>query len=187
MRIITGKAKGLRLKTAAGLNTRPTSDRVKESLFSILNGLINFNEVNAVLDIFAGTGALGLESVSRGANSAVFIDREIGVLVENIRRTKFDKCRVLRDDFMKAMNKLAGQNLRFDLIFSDPPYHKNLAQISMNLAAELNLPAENGLLVVEHSADEIFDSVPEKFECIRKINYGHTTAIEIFRMKGSNV
>ena len=91
MRIITGKAKGLKLKTPAGWQTRPTSDRVKESLFSILNGLTDFFEVESVLDIFAGTGALGLESLSRGAKSAIFIDAETANLIsDNVRRARFE-------------------------------------------------------------------------------------------------
>ena len=84
MRIITGRAKGLRLKTPAGLATRPTSDRVKESLFSILSGLIDFAEVESVLDIFAGTGALGLEAISRGAGSATFIDMATADIIRDI-------------------------------------------------------------------------------------------------------
>ncbi len=184
MRIITGRAKGLNLKTLPGANTRPTSDRVKESVFSILNGLIDFSEVEAVLDIFAGTGALGLESISRGANSAVFIDKATADLIaENIRRTKFENCKVLREDFSKALKKLPVQ---FDLIFSDPPYNKNLAQISTNLVAELNLLTENGLLVVEHGINE--NLIPhENLNCVRKITYGHTTAIDIYELKGRNL
>ena len=91
MRIITGKAKGLKLKTPTGWETRPTSDRVKESLFSILNGMTDFFEVETVLDIFSGTGALGLESLSRGAKSAIFIDLATADLIlENVRRAKFE-------------------------------------------------------------------------------------------------
>lgn len=182
MRIITGKAKGLRLKTPAGWTTRPTSDRVKESLFSVLNGMIDFSEVETVLDIFAGTGSLGLESVSRGAESAVFIDSSTTDLIgDNVRRAKFEnQCRVLRGDFVGLMKKISRQNLQFELIFSDPPYKKNLAQISINLVAELDLLKINGLLVVEHGGDEIFDSLPENLSPVRKLSYGNTTTIEIY-------
>lgn len=182
MRIITGSAKGLRLKTAAGLATRPTSDRVKESLFSILSGLVDFHEVNAVLDIFAGTGAIGLESISRGANSATFIDTNTNILTENIRRTKFQNCRVLRDEFRSALKKISSQ--KFDLIFSDPPYASNFAQISANLVSELSLLADAGLLIVEHGVNDIL-ATPDNLEPVRKITYGHTTAIDIFKPKGS--
>ena len=186
MRIITGSAKGLRLKTAAGNATRPTSDRVKESLFSILNGLADFSSANAVLDIFAGTGALGLESLSRGANSATFIDTDTNILAENIRRAKFQNCKILRDDFRKALKKLSAQNFQFDLIFSDPPYASGFAQISTNLVAELNLLKNSGLLIVEHGVGEIL-AAPENLEPVRKISYGHTTAIDIFQPRGSEL
>ena len=178
MRIITGRAKGLRLKTPKNFLTRPTADRVKESLFSILNGLINFSEIKSVLDIFAGTGALGLESISRGANSAIFIDAATtDIIRENITRAGFEDCNVLRGDFEKVLRRLAKQNLAFDLIFSDPPYKKGLAQKSLELVAELNLL--NGLMIIEHGAEENLD-VPTAFQLVRKTVYGHTTAIEIF-------
>jgi len=177
MRIITGRAKGLRLKTPKNFSTRPTADRVKESLFSILSGLINFSEIKSVLDIFAGTGALGLESMSRGANSATFIDTATTEIIrDNVTRAKFDDCTILRGDFEKILGKLAKQNLAFDLIFSDPPYARGLAQKSLNLIAELNL--SSGFIIVEHGAEETLAS---DFELIRKINYGHTTTIEIFK------
>lgn len=183
MRIITGKAKGLKLKTPAGLSTRPTADRVKESLFSILNGLINFSEIKSVLDIFAGTGALGLESISRGAISATFIDAATTEIIrENINRAKFENCKILRGDFEKILQRLAKQNLTFDLIFSDPPYAKGLSQKSLKLIAELNLLDDGGLMIIEHGAEEILD-VPTNFNLVRKIIYGHTTAIEIFERK----
>ena len=185
MRIITGTAKGLKLKTPKGFETRPTSDRVKESLFSILNGLIDFSEVN-VLDIFAGTGALGIESLSRGAISATFIDFATAEIIsENLQRAKFQNCKILRGDFSKMLKKLSSQNLKFDLIFSDPPYKKNLAAASINLVAELNLLAVNGLMVVEYGADEIINS--NNLNCIKKINYGHTTNINIYTTKGSEL
>ncbi len=177
MRIITGKAKGLRLKTPAGLSTRPTSDRVKESLFSVLSGLINFAEVDAVLDIFAGTGALGLESISRGARSATFIDAATTEITrDNVTRAKFTDCNILRGDFEKILQRLGKQNQTFDLIFSDPPYSKGLAQRSLDLVAELNLLKAGGLIIVEQGAQETLAS---NFELIRRITYGHTTAITI--------
>ena len=179
MRIITGRAKGLRLKTPKNFLTRPTSDRVKESLFSVLNGLINFSEINSVLDIFAGTGALGLESISRGASSATFIDAATTEIIrDNVTRAKFDNCRILRGDYEKILRRLGKENLSFDLIFCDPPYAKGLAQKSLELVAEFNLL--NGLMVVEHGAEEILTS---DFELIRQITYGKTTTIEIYERK----
>ena len=184
MRIITGKAKGLKLKTPTGWETRPTSDRVKESLFSILNGMTDFFEVENVLDIFSGTGALGLESLSRGAKSAIFIDLATADLIsENVRRAKFeDVSKIFRGDFEKILKKLSQKNLQFDLIFSDPPYRKNLSQKSLELVAELNLLKSNGFLIVEHGAEEVLNP-PKNFQQVRKISYGHTTEIEIFCME----
>lgn len=180
MRIITGRAKGLKLKTPANFSTRPTSERIKESLFSILNGMKDFSEVETVLDIFAGTGALGLESLSRGAKSAVFIDSVTGDLIsENIRRAKFENfCRVFRGDFQKVLQKISRQDLKFDLIFSDPPYAKGLAQATANLISELELLKTDGLLIVEHGAGEILE-LPKNLNLIRKTVYGKTTEIEI--------
>jgi len=175
----------LRLKTPAGSSTRPTSDRVKESLFSILSGLINFLEIKSVLDIFAGTGALGLESVSRGASSATFIDNATAEIIrENISKAKFENCNVLRGDFEKILRRLAKQNFLFDLIFSDPPYAKGLAQKSLNLIAETNLISAGGLMVIEHGAEEILE-LPTNLNLVRKTIYGNTTAITIIERKAS--
>ena len=188
MRIITGKARGLKLKTPAGLSTRPTSDRIKESLFSILSGLINFSEVGAVLDIFAGTGALGLEAISRGAKSATFIDAATTEIIrDNVTRAKFsDECKILRGDFEKVLQRLARQNLTFDLIFSDPPYARGFAEKSLRLVSELNLLNAGGLIIVEHGAEEILNDLPPNLNLIRKVTYGHTTAVEIFNRENSS-
>ncbi len=188
MRIITGRAKGLKLKTPPGNFTRPTGDRVKESLFGILSGLIDFSEVETVADIFAGTGALGLESVSRGAKSAIFIDTATTNLIsENIRRARFEsECKIFRGDFEQVLKKFSRNGKTFDLIFSDPPYHKGLAEKSLRLVAELNLLSGSGLMVVEHGADEFFDDLPENFFTVRKISYGKTTGVDIFGLKKEN-
>jgi len=186
MRIITGSAKGLKLKTPAGFFTRPTSDRVKESVFNVLNGMINFSEINSVLDVFAGTGSLGLESLSRGASSATFIDFETGdIVTENVRRAKFESVtKILRGDFVKMLKKISRQNLKFDLIFIDPPYKKNLAATALELIGKLELLNEGGLIIVEHGADEILDT--KNFDSIRKLTYGKTTCVEILAVNGSD-
>lgn len=189
MRIITGSAKGLKLKTPANNFTRPTSDRVKESLFSVLSNMKNFSEVENVLDIFAGTGALALESLSRGAGNAIMIDSATDKIIsENVRRAKFENVsKVYRGDYAGVLRKISKQNLKFDLIFSDPPYNKNFAQTSLNLVAELELLKPAGIFSVEHGADEILIA-PKDFELIRKLVYGHKTAIEIFGLeKGAEI
>lgn len=177
MRIITGSAKGLKLKTPSGFATRPTADRVKESLFNVLNGMIDFSETEFVLDVFAGTGSLGLEALSRGAKSAIFVDfATADIITENVRKAKFEKvAEILRGDFTKVLRKISSRELKFDLIFLDPPYKKNLAEKALEIISELNLLKDDGLIIVEHGADEILDI--KNFESIRKIVYGHTTAV----------
>ena len=174
------------MKTPAGFFTRPTSDRVKESVFNVLNGMINFSEINSVLDVFAGTGSLGLESLSRGAGSATFIDFETGdILTENIRRAKFENVtKILRGDFIKMLKKIWRQDLKFDLIFIDPPYKKNLAATSLELIGTLELLKDSGLIIVEYGADEILDT--KNFDSVRKLTYGKTTCVEILAVNGSD-
>ena len=185
MRIITGKARGLKLRTPAGFSTRPTADRIKESLFNILGGLINFSDVDVVLDIFAGTGALGLESISRGARSAIFVDAATTEIIrENLTRAKFDGCKILRGDFRKILPRLNRQGATFGLIFSDPPYATDFAQISLDSVAELNLLVEGGLIAVEHAAEKILQP-PKNFQLVRQTIYGHTTAITILERKST--
>ena len=183
MRIITGKVKGLKLKAPSGFSTRPTSDRVKESVFNVLNGMVDFSEVESVLDVFAGTGSLGLESLSRGASSATFIDfATTEIIAENIRRAKFENAAtILRGDFTKMLRKISRQQKTFDLIFIDPPYKENLAETALELIGECELLNSDGLIIVEYGADEILDT--KNFESIRKINYGRTTAVEFLVVK----
>lgn len=186
MRIITGSAKGLKLKTPQGFSTRPTSDRVKESLFSILNGMKIFSEVERVLDIFSGTGALGLESLSRGAKSAIFIDNATSeIILGNVRRAKFEEVsKIFRGDFKKVLRKISQENLKFDLIFSDPPYRKNFSQMTADLVAEFELLKSDGILIIEHGFEEKI-ILPKNLELLRKVAYGKTTEIEFLGLKGA--
>ena len=183
MRIITGKVKGLKLKAPSGFSTRPTSDRVKESVFNVLHGRVDFSEVESVLDVFAGTGSLGLEALSRGASSATFIDfATTEIISENICRAKFEKITtILRGDYQKMLRKISQQQKTFDLIFIDPPYKKNLAETTLELISELELLKSDGLIIVEYGADEILDT--KNFKSIRKIIYGRTTAVEFLVVK----
>ena len=184
MRVITGKAKGLKLKTPKGLSTRPTSDRIKESVFNILNGLIDFED-KAVLDLFAGTGALGIESLSRGAVHTVFIDNDTTQIIkDNVLRAHFDKnTEIIRGDVIKIINKLAVNNRQFDIIFCDPPYNKGLWQNTLILIDKLNLLSDNGILIIEHGADESLEAKLNNLELLRQTKYGHTTCIEMFKLK----
>ena len=137
MRVITGKARGVVLKTPEGELTRPTTDRVKEALFSI----IQFDLPGAtVLDLFGGTGQLGIEAISRGAQSAVFVDsREDAckLIRENLRRTKFEKeGKVIRADYMDYLKRCKE---KFSVILLDPPYSEVFLENSLNMITEIDI------------------------------------------------
>ena len=184
MRIITGSARGCRLKTPKGAEvTRPTADRVKESLFNILGQMVAGRKV---LDIFAGTGNLGLEALSRGAESAVFVDKATAKLItENLQLTRLQEKGIVRSgDVFAELSRQAAGKAEFSLIFCDPPYHKGLWQQALKqIDASDGLMAENGILVVEHGADE--NEVPElsRLQPVYNRRYGHTTQLSFFQWR----
>ena len=158
------------------MSTRPTADRIKESLFNILTGMIAFEERH-VLDLFAGTGALGLEALSRGAASATFIDRSsTEIIADNFNRSHLENAEIIRADVFRALERIGER--QFDLIFADPPYHLGLAQHTFESIVEKNLLTNDGLIIVELGIDEKINS--DCVELIRRVEYGRTTAIEIF-------
>lgn len=147
MRIISGKSRGSKLYTLEGDNTRPTLDRVKESLFNILQNKIK-NSV--VLDLFSGSGALALESLSRGAKKAFLCDKShaaVEVIKKNIEKTHFEEeTVVICNDYKKCLKEL---NEKIDLIFIDPPYKLNIAVEAINIILEENILQEDGIIVLE--------------------------------------
>ena len=184
MRIITGSARGCRLKTPKGADvTRPTADRVKESLFNILGQMVAGRKV---LDIFAGTGNLGLEALSRGAESAVFVDKATAKLIaENLQFTRLQEKGIVRSgDVFAELSRQAAGKAEFSLIFCDPPYHKGLWQQALRqIDASDGLMAENGILVVEHGAEE--NEIPElsRLQLVHNRRYGHTTQLSFFQWR----
>ena len=184
MRIITGSARGCRLKTPKGTEvTRPTADRVKESLFNILGQMVAGRKV---LDIFAGTGNLGLEALSRGAESAVFVDKATAKLItENLQLTRLQEKGIVRSgDVFAELSRQAAGRAEFSLIFCDPPYHKGLWQQALKqIDASDGLMAENGILVVEHGAEE--NEIPElsRLQLVHNRRYGHTTQLSFFQWR----
>lgn len=155
MRIISGSARGTKLVTLQGENTRPTLDRVKEALFSIIqNRIIDSN----VLDLFSGSGALGLETLSRGAKLAVLCDNNIEaikIINQNIEKTKMkDKTIVINDNYTKCLQMLKNKNMKFDLIFLDPPYKTNFAINALKIILNLDLVADDGIIIIETEDEE---------------------------------
>lgn len=152
MRIVSGSARGLKLLSLEGDNTRPTTDRVKEALFSI----IQFNIYDSVvLDLFSGSGAIGIEALSRGAKHCDFVDDHkpaCDIILENLVRAKLnDKASVFNCD---AQNFLSGCKQKYDIVFLDPPYNKGLCELAVNKICDLSLINDNGIFVCETSADE---------------------------------
>lgn len=147
MRVITGKARGIPLKTPEGMQTRPTTDRVKEALFSI----IHFEIPGAkVLDLFGGTGQLGIEALSRGAASAVIVDvREEAckLIRENLKRTKLEAdARVVRSDYLDYLSR---SREKFDIILLDPPYAEVFLENALKRITEIDILETNGIIVAE--------------------------------------
>lgn len=172
MRVITGKARGVTLKTPDGMQTRPTSDRVKEALFSI----INFDIPNArVLDLFGGTGQLGIEALSRGAKSATFVDAgepACKLIRENLKRTKLEADgRVVRSDYMDYLNRCREQ---YDIIFLDPPYAEVFLENSLKRIAEIDILHSGGIIVAERPLGKELPWEFEGFTRSKDYKYGKT-------------
>ncbi len=154
MRVIAGHAHGRRLKAPRGLRTRPTSARARESIFSRLQVLIDFDGI-CVLDVFAGSGSLGCEALSRGAARATFIDSSraaVSAIESNLRALAMeDRSRIINTDVFRALEALCAENARFDLIFVDAPYRNDLSDDVVRAAADLGVVAPEGWIVVGQS------------------------------------
>lgn len=155
MRVISGRARGTKLKTIESMSTRPTLDRVKESLFNILQN--DITEKN-VLDLFAGSGALGIEALSRGANKAYFSDSNpeaVKVIKENLTKTRLiDYSKVYNMSYEKAITKMSNENVKIDIVFIDPPYRLGIAANSIKLIIQNDLLNENAIIIVETDEKE---------------------------------
>lgn len=183
MRVITGKFKGRKLKAPNGLDVRPTSDRVKESIFNILR---NIPENSKVLDLFAGTGNIGIEFLSRGADECFFIDNDnvsINIIRENLEHIGLlQQTYIYKNSAEDAIMILSKKGLKFDYIFIDPPYGKNLVLPSLEKICNEKITKKDGLVIIEH---ERKISLPDKLLCLEKIDfreYGGTT-VTFYRNK----
>lgn len=172
MRVITGTARGVLLKTPDGQLTRPTTDRVKEALFSI----IQFDVPTArVLDLFGGTGQLGIEALSRGAKSAVFVDsREDAcrLIRENLKRTKLERDgKVVRADYFDYLKRCRET---YDIIFLDPPYAEVFLENALKCIAEIDILQSGGIIVAERPTGKELPWEFEGFTRSRDYKYGNT-------------
>ena len=172
MRVITGKARGVQLKTPEGMLTRPTADRVKEALFSI----INFDLPGAaVLDLFGGTGQLGIEALSRGAKSAVFVDQRedaCKIIRENLRRTKLEaQGRVVRSDYLDYLRR---SREKFDIILLDPPYAEVFLENALKCITEIDILKTDGIIVAERPVEKALPFEFEGYTRSKDYKYGQT-------------
>lgn len=183
MRIITGRARGIKLNTLEGENTRPTSERAKEAVFS----MIQFDlEGREVLDLFAGSGQMGLEAVSRGAASATFIDKSkdaARVISQNMEKTKLsESCRLFNSDVNDFIRVTRGRK-KYDVVFIDPPYALRAVVPTLKALLEADMLKPTSIVVCESEESDIFESdaaFAEKFEVIKRAKYGmaHITIIK---------
>lgn len=167
MRIISGRARGTKLLAPDGIDTRPTLDRVREAIFSMLMGLV---EEAFVLDLFAGSGAMGLEALSRGADYADFVDisQDACRCVEkNIEKTRFLNCKITKADFKFFLQTCAKS---YDIIFLDPPYASEYYTSALELIKKNNLLSADGVIVAE--CDSAYDFESCGFEIYRQRKYG---------------
>ena len=178
MRVITGKARGISLKTPDGMATRPTADRVKEALFSI----IQFDIPGAkVLDLFGGTGQLGIEALSRGAKSVVFVDERedaCKLIRENLKRTHLESdARVIRSDYLQFLKNCKDS---FDIILLDPPYAEVFLENSLKMITEIDILQSGGIIVTERPVEKEFSADFPGFTRSKDYKYAKTV-LTIYR------
>lgn len=171
MRIISGICKGRKIKTPKGMDTRPTQDRVRETMFNVLQNYGIYNR--DVLDLFAGTGALGIEALSRGAKSLVAVDMRTAKLIkENLELCKLDeKAKVLKGKIKQYKEYLSSK--QFDLVFSDPPYLKGGIQETIELLEKCDMLRENAIIVLEYDKKDEF-VIPSSWGLLKEQQFGYT-------------
>ena len=178
VRVITGEARGRRLQSVPGKHTRPTSDRVKEAVFSVIQFDI---EGRRVLDLFAGTGQLGIEALSRGAEHAVFLDNDPGALLvirDNLRHTGLSgRATVIAGHASATALGACGP---FDIIFMDPPHRSPLLDSSIEAVASADLLRRGGVMLCECARDERHPDPPPPYSLARVYNYG-ATSVRLYR------
>ena len=159
MRVIAGTAKRLQLKTVEGMDTRPTTDRIKETLFNMISEYLADSNF---LDLFSGSGAIGIEALSRGAAHASFVEQNkqaMACIRENLAYTKLgDRAEMYETDVMNALSRMEGRKI-FDYIFMDPPYNQLLEKKVLEYLSQSTLLSEDGLIIVEASLETDFSYV----------------------------
>ncbi|TNJ64242.1 16S rRNA (guanine(966)-N(2))-methyltransferase RsmD [Paenibacillus hemerocallicola] len=181
MRVISGSAKGRPLKAVPGMGTRPTTDKVKEAIFSMIGPYFHGG---IVLDLYAGTGGLGIEALSRGMDKAVFVDadkKSIEVVHANLQAARLEeKAEVYRNDALRALKALGKREARFHLVFLDPPYKVTAIVQLIQTMLEQEMLESAATIVVEHDSANVFDDQIGDAVRIKHTEYGET-AVSIYR------
>ncbi len=188
MRVIGGEKKGRRLGSFKGRGIRPTTDRIREAIFDTLSSKdFLFLDSKAVLDLFAGTGALGIEAMSRGVERGIFVDidgRALKVIERNLALCDLTKrSELFHADVFFTLSRLRRKGMVFDLIFADPPYERGLAMRTIAMVAKKGLLASDGWMVVEHSRREPVDEEVSGLRCVDDKIYGDTV-VSYYRCEG---
>ena len=183
MRVVSGTLKGRAIKAVKGSNTRPTTDKIKESIFNIIGP---YFDGGAVLDLYGGSGNLAIESLSRGMDKAVLVDREtaaIQTIRHNISQLGLtDQAEIYRNDAFKALKALAKREFSFDLVFLDPPYHGQRINDILEFINEHQLLNPNGIIMAECLKEDLLFEQVGTIEQVRREIYG-ITAISIYKRK----
>lgn len=179
MRVVAGKYRGISLNEIKSDNIRPTTDKVKEAIFS----KIQFDIKDSIfLDLFAGTGGMGIEALSRGAKDVYFADNNensIKLIKSNFAKIKLLNYNLFHLNFIKTLELLKSKNLKFDFIFLDPPYNENYGEKSIRRIHEFGLLQEDGIVIYEHLREKEF-SLPDDYEVFDLKHYG-TISVSFIR------
>ncbi len=193
MRITSGTLKNRKIKSREGKETRPTLERIKEAIFSIIGDKITDARF---LDLYSGTGNMAIEALSRGAERAVMIEQDkeaLRIIIENVNDLKLDgKCRAYKNDVFRAVEILGRKNEKFDVIFLDPPYKENITEKTLEKISESEILAEDGIIISEHSVYEKSKDTVGNLVSVKKlckkcscIKNGFGTAVRS-RMRGAS-
>ncbi|WP_439021728.1 16S rRNA (guanine(966)-N(2))-methyltransferase RsmD [Bacillus thuringiensis] len=184
MRVVSGKCKGHPLKAVPGNTTRPTTDKVKESIFNMIGP---YFDGGTALDLFGGSGGLGIEAISRGIDKAIFVDRDskaIKVIHQNLESCRIqEQAEVYRNDAERAVKALIKREVSFDLILIDPPYKEQKIVSLISVMDQHGLLHSDGLIMAEHGNDVVLPDSIGGLAKVRAENYG-ITAISIYKYEG---
>lgn len=182
MRVISGKCRGTNLLAPEGMTTRPTIDRIKETLFNMIS--FDIPECN-FLDLFSGSGGIGIESLSRGANKAVFVEKDQNALQcihKNLEKTKLQSHAIVyNEDVMNVLGKLGQKGEQFDIVFMDPPYALTDIEAVLKSVVDNNLLKPEGYIIVERATERKV-ALPDNLMCLKEKSY-KTTTLSFFERK----